>query len=240
LQEEVNRTCAASEIPISTIVAAGGIVLPFAARSVETSCLHALSDHPERLDIDLELQEDVLARIAKDKKARQRSAAMAGIVAAVVLGATIYNHTLQIQSVQQAADAWKTRNKAEISKETSLTDQVALLTSEDQALDQALKPAQTVGDALLAAANEAPSGVWLTSITGERGRPITLRGTATSSDRVTEYVRTLEADNRFRNVKLVVADQGAINQAPVEEFSLQAVANGNVPVVDTSTPGGTK
>jgi len=238
LEEEVRRTCAASEVPISTIVAAGGLLLPFAARSVDTTCLQALSDHPERLDINLELVEEVMARIGKDKAIRQRFAALTALLALVFLGGIAFEHSKQVEAVQQAAATWQKNHRGTLTQKSDLEDQVSGLIAENKILDQAMAPGQNLGDALLAAANEAPSGLWLTGLTAERGKPISLRGTAVSSDLVTQYVRTLEGDARFRNVKLVFANQGAINQAPVVEFSLQAMANGNIPVVDAPKVGG--
>jgi Tfp pilus assembly protein PilN len=106
------------------------------------------------------------------------------------------------------------------------------------AIDRGFHPAQTVTDMMATATNVAPQGVWLTGLAVERGKTLTLRGTATNGDGVTNYQRSLVDEERFRDVKLVVVNNTEIENTPVVQFSFSAFPVGNLPLTDPDAKKG--
>jgi Tfp pilus assembly protein PilN len=83
----------------------------------------------------------------------------------------------------------------------------------------------------------APSDVWLTGVTFERGKPLLVRGTALSGASVAAYLQSLSGQSRFRDVKLVFANDATIETTQVQQFSISAHAVGNLPLTDPKAQG---
>ena len=66
----------------------------------------------------------------------------------------------------------------------------------------------------------------------ERGKHIQIRGTAKTSETVAEYIRALQAEPRFRDVRLVFANNAAIETNQVVQFSVSAFPVGNLPLIE--------
>ena len=97
-------------------------------------------------------------------------------------------------------------------------------------LNPAFEPGQRLSDALAAITTAAPGTVWLTGVNMDRGRPIQVRGTAMSNEAVTQFVNTLGASDRFRDVQLVNASSAKIEQTEVVNFTMNLTAVANVPL----------
>ena len=116
---------------------------------------------------------------------------------------------------------------SDISKQRQLSEQ----------LERAFEPGQRLIDVLSISGDLAPGNIWLTGSVLERGKPILIRGTSTNSASVASYVESLGAQDRFRDVKLVFANSGDINQQPVVQFSVSMHAVGNLPLIDPKKSG---
>ena len=230
LEEEVSRTCAASGVPCSDIVAAGGCSLPWANRVYDLNSLQALGERVDALDLNLEPPEDSINRALAEKNIQTRSAAALAIAALGLLGGIYFTQAADAKAAATLNQKWK-NSQTKVLKDKQFFDSrrdVILASQKD--LDQAFKPGQHLSDALLAASNKVTQGVWLTGASAERGKLLQLRGTALTNDNVTAYVKALAADGRFRDVRLVFANQGQINQTPIVQFSISAVVIGNLPL----------
>lgn len=97
-------------------------------------------------------------------------------------------------------------------------------------LERAFSPAQPLSDLVLASANALPQGAWLIGVNTERGKPIQLRGTAKNGQQVAGVVDYLSGSARFRDVKLVFANEAKIEETPVVQFNIAATAVGNLPL----------
>ncbi|MBI1756691.1 MAG: PilN domain-containing protein [Fimbriimonas ginsengisoli] len=228
LEDEVARTYAAAGLRFSPILVTNG----FAGGSWARSSLTALAALalPEAADIGVDLEPDEVATArakATHRKAMMTASALA-LAAAILLGYAIVSRGAQGAAVRRSQG----RNQATLATVRSMvTSEQAKLTdlkSAQAALDRALAPAQKLGDVLTLVANSTPDGVWLTGMGIERSKPLILRGTATRADLVATYLRALEASPRLRDVRLVFANNGTIEQAPVVQFSVSAVAVGNL------------
>lgn len=94
----------------------------------------------------------------------------------------------------------------------------------------AFETRQHLSDAAFLASDNVSEGAWFTGLNLERGKPIQLRGTAKSNDDVTKMVSALTASPRLREVHLVFANSAKIEDIPVVQFNITAIATGNLPM----------
>lgn len=153
------------------------------------------------------------------------------LIAAVLLLAVVLTQRFDEEQVviqgeakwaKRIAKARSNRKIAELEskKETDFTN----------LLDPAFKPGQRLSDALAAITMATPSEVWLSGVNMDRGRPLQVRGTAMSNEAVTQFVNTLGASDRFRDVQLVNASSAKIEQTEVVNFTMNLTAVANVPL----------
>ncbi len=229
IAEEIGRTLAIAQSPELPIIAARGVTLEIASYPVQHGALEALSGAgvPE---FHLELPEQVEARRHRLQR-RSMTRHLAVAAAALVLTGLLF---LQRQSAQREALAAERSGITAIRKETAVLKETqrkeAELNALTTALDQAFQPAQPYGDVVTIVSNALPDGVWLTGVTIERGKPIQIRGLARHSDAVAEYLRTLSANGRFREMKLLFANKSLIDTTPVVQFSITGHVIGNLPL----------
>jgi len=233
VEVEVSRTYNAAGLPCSAIVAAGNALVGDADQTTHATALASLADIAvDRLKIDLTLPEVLAARELASRRRRQALALLVlgiGIVVAV-MSFMDYNDAASKASAQKAQnlvllkpfDSDVTNAKALSDRENSIA----------QTLDVAFKPAQKIYDMTTLASNLVPAGLWLTGMSIERGKQMTVRGTATSNDAVASYVDALrkQAKGRFRNVDLTFANDATIEKIPVVQFSISMFPVGNLPI----------
>jgi len=99
-------------------------------------------------------------------------------------------------------------------------------------LQRGLEPAQRLGNTVAYLTNLAPAGIWVTGVNAERGKPISMQGTALNSDAFTAYLQALNSSDRLRNVAMVFTNNAEIQKQPVQQFSLTAFPIGNLPLAD--------
>jgi Fimbrial assembly protein (PilN) len=235
IEAEVCRTFSVAKVPCSHIVAAAGLSFEGADTTVATRTLDVFgSGFLTRLDINIELPDTVDTRRKKSLYVRGRTAVVLW-VAAVVLGLFL----LQSRSDMAASVAAGMAHYNSSSKQlnTILSSTKSKATSEEdlqKTLLTAFQPAQNPSDVISALSKWIdPKKMWIGGITFERGKALLMRGTAMDSDTVAAYVQDLAIDPRFRDVKLVFANNGTVENKPVVEFSVEAHVMGNIPVSTT-------
>lgn len=230
IEAEVERTFSVASVSGIEVVAAGGIAYPSATVKTASATLEAFAPAADRLGLSIELPE---ARVQREKK---RQAQRVRLVAMLVLAGIGLWTFIYLDKSQQAAEADRVKRwwTARIKKEKDLTKAAeADAAREDRvagALGLAFRPAQRFSDLMLVAGNVAPGTTWLTGMTLERGRPVTIRGTATTSEAVAAYLQRLSSQERFRDVRLVFANNAMIEDKPIVQFSISFHARGNLPL----------
>lgn len=139
----------------------------------------------------------------------------AGVVQKKTLAAS--KQVRKVKALQQAA-------------EKAANDGLALKV----AVDRAFLPAQSYADIVTVTTRDVPSSVWLSGLTFERGKPLLIRGTSKTNSGVADFLGALSKEDRFREVKLVFANNSMIEKTPVVQFSISAFPIGNLPAVDTA------
>lgn len=238
MEAEVGRTFAAAALSCAPTVAAGGLALPDAEISTDSTALSALLG--ALLDIDLQTPEQRAAKTRSNETRRLRwSLLLFG--AALIMATAYYLDWSDAQASAHHGDAvWNRKLSQARATRDRAADRLSLQTSIKQILDGAFHPAQRPSDVLTVAANSAPAGLWITGFSLERGKSLTIRGTTVRSEAVYEYQDSLVNNPRFRDVKLVFANNAQIDNTPVVQFSIQAFPVGNLPLAEATKKGGTK
>ncbi|MBS1708172.1 MAG: PilN domain-containing protein [Armatimonadetes bacterium] len=227
LDMEIKRTLASAKVPPSTVV-----------RTDQYGNLGVLAHHWP--SINLELQEEVAKRNATVSGRRRRLASLLTMVLVVCIAMVYFD----FDDAQRKVQSQTRKSTNEITKlkavDSLVSSRLAPLESAAATVDQAFKPKQPIADVLTVLAGHAPEGVWLTGLTVERGRNMTMRGTAKNSAAVTQYMTALNADPRFRDVRLVFANDGKIGEVPVVLFAATGHVVGNFPVYNPTNQSGAK
>ncbi len=184
--------------------------------------------------IDLEPAAVREGREERGRQRRQRMGLLVFAAGAVTLALAVnefYDQTAKVEQAQKKANA-------EVSRMTKLQTlveaEVNKLNPQAEKLNRAFQPAQRLSDIAKIVSQITPEGAWLNGIVLERGKMISVRGTATDSEAVARFVKALAEQKRFRDVKLLFANSAEIESEPVVQFSVTAIAVGNLPVIDAS------
>ncbi len=241
IDEEVSRTYAAAQLSCSALVTAGGLALSGASRRIEQSSLELLaSPQADNLGLHVELREILQARQASARASRLRWAGLLLTAAVLLAGYAINDRTSAQAAVSRQKALWAVADRKANALKTDQDGKLAALQAMQGGLDRGFHPAQRMSDVLTVVSNLAPNGLWLTGVGIERGKPLLIRGTATTSEAVSAYVKALSAEKRLRDVRLVFANNGTIEQRPVVQFSISAFAVGNLPLNDNPVVGKSK
>ncbi|MBS1706510.1 MAG: PilN domain-containing protein [Armatimonadetes bacterium] len=182
------------------------------------------------VDFALEPIEEVAKREAAESNRLTRTTAFLWI-ATFLLGAVIWDQRSRDSALVQK-DTTKMNKRVEIA--TATLDQaktaLATLTSQKQVLDLGFAPKQPISDVAMIMANLTPSSIWLTGLSIERGKEAQIRGTSTQPNGVTAFVKNLSGQRRFRDVRLIFANNSDQGGTPVIQFALSAHVVGNLPM----------
>jgi hypothetical protein len=234
ISEEVCRTFNVARVTCSHIVAAGGLVFAGADSMASAHPLEAFSAVPiPRVGINIEPPEAIELR-RKKAEGSQARLAVAFWFAAVLAGFYVYTDRVDTSSKIASENAKYIFTKKQLDGSLDkLKSEIATQTGLQTALSTAFNPAQLPSDVTAELTDKMPTDkMWTTGFTFERGKPLLIRGTALDSDTVAAYVQDLAIDPRFRDVKLVFANNGMIENKPIVEFSLQVHVMGNLPLND--------
>ncbi len=226
--QEVSRSFAVAKVAETDAIGAGGFTYPEADGTLSTSGLQALSG--EAIPLHLELPE-IIARRSHELVERRKRLALLLWVATLGVCAVVYDIRSSDADVVAGGDAkWRKHLNTLKSVKSQAELKANSLTKAKIALDLGFAPKQQLSDVATLATNLAPEGVWLTGLTAERGKPLLLRGTATNGDGVTKYLEQLSGQPRFRDVKLVFANNGLIEKVDIVQFSMSSHIVGNFPL----------
>jgi Tfp pilus assembly protein PilN len=233
IEAEICRTFSIARVPCSHIVASAGFTFDGADTTVATRPLEVFSTGLlSKLELNIELPETLDKRRSGSLAGRAR---IAIVMSAVALGAAAYVFMDQASAAAAVQHVLDTRAKslAQLkSMKSTLDTKVSDQTKLQARLAAAFQPVQNLSDVVVTFSTETPPGVWLNGITLERGKPLQLRGTAMTSEQVAQYVQLLSTDERFRQVRLVFANDSTIEKTPVVQFSISAHVLGNLPLSD--------
>ncbi len=235
LSIEISQTLAAAEVDHLPIVFAGELRSPLGDYTFDQApgaLLGAVQS--SRAAVHLESPRVVQAREMKKRSTRVRLTALLCAVALLMWVAV----GLRNSETEAAAAKVRARQEADLrtlrSKLASVQSQTQEQAKLVDTLERAFNAAQPMGDVLTVVTNHVTEGMWLTNFSIERGKPMLVRGTATSNESVSQFITSLTSDPRFRDVRLLFANNAAIEATPVVQFSAQAHAVGNVPISETT------
>lgn len=233
VESEVCRTFGMAGLPCGAILAAGGARLEFAGHRTEKSTLEMLcGSNAGVLGIQLELPEVVAAREKRLVGNRARLATLLWVSAATLALLVVSHRVEQAEEVRKYQNQWDSGSSKIKSARDASQLKVNAISKLTDVLDRAFKPAQKASDVVTAISAAAPSGVWLTGMTFERGKPTLVRGTATNSNAVAAFLDALSQHERFRDVKLVFSNDATIEDTKVSQFSISLHTIGNLPLAD--------
>lgn len=225
--EEVNRTFAASKSPVLPIIVTGKLSLPGAISTVDDP-LRSLADG--EIDLKLELPEVEAARVQKALKQKQ-GLAMLMWVALLGVSAVVFDIRNQESEKLKAGQArWEKNLKLDRTDHKFAETRALEIRAKKEVLDTAFQPKQPLDDVISVLTTLTPKGVWLTALSLERGKRVSVRGTSLDRSSVTTYLNGLTKQSRFRDIKLNFANSGQIQETPVVNFSIAAHVVGNFPM----------
>jgi len=228
---EVQRTLAAAKLAFGQLIVAGGLKVGSAAHSVEVPTLELLANRFDR-QLNLQLPE-VMAKQAKAKgEGRRRLAVLLWAATVAVAGMVYLDRDDDARKVKKAQETWKRELKRLQTNENLVTTRLGTSAENAEFLEKALEPKQYASDVVAMVVNQVPAGLWITGTNFERGRPLQIRGSAKTNDSVAQFVSRLSLSNRFRDVKLVFANNGKIDEQEVIQFAISAHVVGNLPLIE--------
>lgn len=183
--------------------------------------------------IDLEPEEYRFERDEKARGRRHRALYLMGFVGLLGTYLLYDGYSSGVKKYETEKSRRARQIKTAEGPIAKLESDAAKLKPQGEALYYAFQPAQKTSDVLKIVSSLVPSGVWLTGVTFERGKVIQIRGTSTSADAVSTFVRGLTKQSRFRDVKLLFANSSDIEGIPTVQFSITAFPKGNVPILET-------
>ncbi len=231
LEAEARRTFLAAKSPVLPIVASGGLAIPFADRATARHGAQTLLEDPALWPLLDLLSDDVRTRAALETKRRRHRQAYLVAAASLLLAAYVANDRntkgAEVERRQRKLNAEVKRYETVLGLYTSRN---AKLDPQAKLLERAFTPAQRTSDLAYLVPSLLPKDAWLTNLSHERGKPLTVRGTARTSDAVANYVKSLGTQSRLRDVRLSFANVAEIETKPVVNFALTAFPVGNVPL----------
>jgi len=230
---EAKRTLAAAQAGTLPLVSAGEITAAGALPGFGT----ALSLLHEAPPFSFRLAED------RSRDLKRRAGDRARLSVLLVLSALLLVGLVWVD--RQAAQASVKKRQGALARQLTRLRSIQDAEAADaqkvgavqDVLGRAFDPAQPLGDVVSVVGDGLPAGAWLTGLGVERGKPLQIRGTATSSGDVPRVVHALGASPRFRDVRLVFANSVTIGKARLVEFDVSAVCVGNLPLSEPDKAG---
>lgn len=228
IDTEIARSFAIAKTPCADPVAAGGLAFAEAAFATDLPSLAMLSD--TSLPMSFQLPEAV-AKLQKAETRRMQRVVFFLWFAALILGVGLWDmRARSLADVRKEESKW-TNKLAGLRKTLGQTETKSneLLTKKG-VLELGFASKQRFADVAALLATFTPEGLWLTGINLEKGKEANVRGTAVRGEAVTEFLDLLTQQDRFREVKLVFANNGQIEKTPVVQFSISLHVIGNLPI----------
>ncbi|MBV6458128.1 MAG: hypothetical protein HONBIEJF_01251 [Fimbriimonadaceae bacterium] len=229
IADEVCRSFSVAKLPCGPSLALGGLQIDGAEFASVESGLEALATGP--WPVNLELPE-VVTRREHRRVDRYKRYAFWLWFAVITLAAIVWtSRWLETQEVAKKDAAWQKKLASLKASKAQATSKLNQLAGNASVLALGFEPKQRMVDVAAIVAALTPDGVWMTGFTIERGKPLTMRGTAMNSEAVAVFLEKLSALDRFRDVKLAFANNAVIEGTNVVQFSITAHVIGNLPLV---------
>ncbi len=231
ISAEISRTLSVAGADPCPIICAGQNHYPEADFHSEMGTLAALST-PQAMGLHVELEPPEAGEKRRERRItnRIRIGVLVAGLAAIVWTATLMDMSDRAKVIEKADEKHVDQLAGLKDYKTQMHKTNGVLRVASDKLSKGFKPAQKFTDVLTVIGDCAPQTIWLSGITLERGRQLSVRGTSLSSDAVAQFVRKMTAQARFRDVKLVFANNGLIDAAPIVQFSVTAHVVGNLPL----------
>jgi Tfp pilus assembly protein PilN len=228
---EVARTFAIAGVDPLPVVTAGGMNLPGADLQSNESTLSTLaSAQASGLNVNLEPPEAAVLRKSKKVNSRLRLGAFLTAAAVLLWVGILLNLSNQAQALSKDEAKWQISLEKLKNTEQRTESDRSKANKVLAALHIGFEPAQKFSDVLAAVGSHTPTSVWLTGLNLERGKQFTFRGISLSNDNVSKMLHNMAQDKRFRDVKLVFANNGLIEASPIVQFSVSSHIVGNLPL----------
>ncbi|MGC8833510.1 MAG: pilus assembly protein PilM [Armatimonadota bacterium] len=181
--------------------------------------------------LDLVPEEIEREKAAARVKARIQ-AAVAAVLALMALIAYFGSGVIaEHQKEQKALRELNRRAEAVVQQANRLQARRLFLANQLSALQEALYPQYPILDVIREISDRAPQGVWLTGITFEKGKPLTVRGAALSHTLAATYADELKRSPCFVEVNAGYSNEVTIGDKKIVQFSITGVVKGNEPKV---------
>lgn len=214
----------------ASVFASAGVIEGTAATTIPPLATTVPTD-PK---IDLEPAAVREGREERARQRRQRRGILVFLAGAATLALWVLDYYDQVTKVEQAQNKANTEVSRMTKRQALVEADVNKLNPQAEKLNRAFQPAQRLSDIAKIVSQVTPEGAWLNGIVLERGKMISVRGTAKDAAVVATFVKSLAEQKRFRDVKLLFANSAEIESEPVVQFSVTAIAVGNLPVIDAS------
>lgn len=224
LDSEIARSFAAAKMEPAQVIATGGLEHS-GWQSDPRSTLAQLADC--QLPISLE-PPDLVAKRELDRVRRFRRITIWLWVAVIMLAAVLFDQRVtQQQAVTAGEKKWTKILAKKRESKREAESKLKELRKVETVLNLGFEPRQRLVDVVSIVTKLTPEGLWVTGMTMERGKLATLRGTALNGEAVTKFLEQLSANPRFRDVKLIFANNGQIEKTAVVQFSMTFHVIGN-------------
>lgn len=238
IETEIARTFGISGVQPADVIVAGNLDLPSAQfRPGESTLVLLAGADIDRLGVKLELPEESRKRKQQKEVAKTRLAVL-GLAAALLLCAWVGLDYSDMRAAAKKSDsAWNSKTARLKRQRDTLQNGLNEMQRMATPISRSFEPAQTASDVLTVVGQGTPDDLWLTGFSFERGKPVTIRGTSKANESISAFLEYLSAQDRFRDVKLVFANNGVIADTPVVNFSITFLAVGNIPISEAQKKG---
>ncbi len=230
IQSEIAKAFAMAKVQSAQVVAAGDLLFDGLTQSVADSSLSAISLNPP--DLHLEPPQVSAKRLEQQVSSRRTLAFGAWILAVLVVSCVWLIWAREVRDTEVIEAEWNARIKNLKDSKALANSRKVKLAALDTTLDRAFEVKQPLSDVATVFTLYAPQGLWLTGMSLERGKDGTVRGIATTNEMLSKYLEALAEDPRFRDVKLLFANNSDIEGQPVVNFSITAHIVGNFPLIE--------
>jgi len=232
IESEIARVSAASGISDPTLIAHSSLK-EFVSPNVRLANEHPLNNlNSLTTELDLRLPEDLALASSSKLSSRKRLALYLGICCAIAVFAAWLSRDEELTKVKKVQEQYAKRTDNLKKQSGLISTEISKLKGQTDMVVDGIEPKQHISDVLLIAANAAPDGLWLTGMNVERGKDLSVRGTALSNAQVGAFFDGLTASTRLRDVKLAFSNNNIIGETPVVQFSITAHIIGNMPLTD--------
>lgn len=237
MREEAEQTCMTAGVPLQRLLTIGEPFLSGVEHDPhELDAFTSDAGEIRRLLFSFELPEQVQARQKRKLWGAAQRALAASLCALLAWGYLLAQIAAQDRNSVKANKVDQALATGDEARLREAESEAARLHLRHHLINLAFDPAQTYNDVVAVVGRDSDSSSWLTGFSLERGKPMSIRGQATDGKSVTKLVARLSKESRFRNVKLLFATKGQLNNEPVIQFAVQGFPIGNLPFDQLAEP----